>query len=517
MAFTINKTDGTVLTTIADGTVDSTTSLSLIGKNYAGYGEILNENQVKLLENFANTTANAPSTAIKGQLFFDTTLGSLQVYDGSAFKTVSGSLVSATQPTNGVTGDLWYDSNNKQIYAYDGSNWILVGPTATSGEGTSGSIVASITDSTGASRSVIQLTVQDVIVAMVADTEFTPETAITGFSLIKKGITLSTNISSNKFQGTASDSDALGGVAAASYLRSDNDDTSVGTLTIQKDASLVLGADGDLTVTQSGANTTFKNVTSDGNILFNVNDGGSDRTAMTVTGEDASVTMNNNLTVSGDLTVSGTTTSVNTTQTKILDPIIHLNSGASSPDNDIGLLFDRGGANQALIWDESADEFAFVATSDSANTYGDISIDSYATIHATATAAQYADLAERYEADTPMEYGDVVKIGGEKEITKTTQEADTDVFGVVAKDPAFKMNTGAGDDITHPYVSLSGRTPCKVLGAVKKGDRLITSDTPGVAKAVDSELPSVYTVIGRSLEDNDALGVKYVEITVGKN
>ena len=134
MAYTINKTDGTVLTTIADGTVDSTTSLSLIGKNYAGYGEILNENQVKLLENFANTTANAPSTAIKGQLFFDTTLGSLQVYDGSVFKTVSGSLVSATQPTNGVTGDLWYDSNNKQIYAYDGSNWILVGPTATSGE-----------------------------------------------------------------------------------------------------------------------------------------------------------------------------------------------------------------------------------------------------------------------------------------------------------------------------------------------------------------------------------------------
>ena len=126
-------------------------------------------------------------------------------------------------------------------------------------------------------------------------------------------------------------------------------------------------------------------------------------------------------------------------------------------------------------------------------------------------------MAERSEADAPMEYGDVVKIGGEKEITKTTQASDTDVFGVVAKDPAFKMNTGAGDDITHPYVSLSGRTPCKVLGAVKKGDRLITSDTPGVAKAVDSELPSVYTVIGRSLEDNDALGVKYVEITVGKN
>ena len=127
MAYTINKTDGTVLTTVSDGTLDTTTNLSLFGKNYAGYGEALNENQVKLLENFANTTSNAPSKAIKGQCFYDTTLNQLQVYNGSSFKSVSGANVNSTEPTNTAQGDLWYDSTNGQLYVYNGSSFVLVG------------------------------------------------------------------------------------------------------------------------------------------------------------------------------------------------------------------------------------------------------------------------------------------------------------------------------------------------------------------------------------------------------
>mgnify|MGYP003646397775 CR=1 FL=1 len=96
MAFTINKTDGTLLTTIADGTTDTTTDITLIGKNYAGYGEVLNENQVSLLENFANTTANSPTSPLTGQLFFDTTDAQLKVYSGTAFKTVAQSIVSTS-------------------------------------------------------------------------------------------------------------------------------------------------------------------------------------------------------------------------------------------------------------------------------------------------------------------------------------------------------------------------------------------------------------------------------------
>ena len=143
MAYTINKTDGTVLATISDGTLDTTTNINLIGKNYAGYGEVLNENQVKLLENFAGTAE--PTKPIAGQLFYNSTKAQMQVYNGSAFKAVSGAIISSTQPSIASQGDLWYDDVNAQIYVYSGSAWTLVGPQATAGSGTSGAIVKQIT------------------------------------------------------------------------------------------------------------------------------------------------------------------------------------------------------------------------------------------------------------------------------------------------------------------------------------------------------------------------------------
>ena len=136
----------------------------------------------------------------------------------------------------------------------------------------------------------------------------------------------------------------------------------------------------------------------------------------------------------------------------------------------------------------------------------------------TASTAQYADLAERYEADEIMQPGDVVKIGGNKEITKTTVQGDQEVFGVISSTPAYSMNKDAGTDETHPNVALSGRVPCKVKGAVNKGDRLISSDEPGVAQAVNTlDDTSIYAVIGRSLESNTEEQIKYVEIVVGRN
>ena len=520
MAFTINKTDGTLLTTIADGTTDTTTDITLIGKNYAGYGEVLNENQVSLLENFANTTANSPTSPLTGQLFFDTTDAQLKVYSGTAFKTVAQSIVSTSQPSTGVAGDLWFDSTNNQIYAYTGTAWTLIGPQATAGAGTTGSITTTITDTTGTDRSVIQLTTNDSIVAIASSVEFTPASAISGYTTILKGITLGSQITANKFQGTATDADALGGVAAANYLKSNASDTTTGTLTIANDDSLTLGVDGDITMTQSGANFTIRNVTSDGNIIFNVNDAGSNTTVLTMTGSDASVTVANNLTVSGNLSVSGTTTT--STTTTILDPVIVLNQGTTNTNAyDAGIVFDRGvDTNVAFIWDESADEFALINTNEDGTTNGNITIASYQSIRATATSANYSDLAEKYLADVPMEYGDVVALetGANGEITKTTTANDINVFGVISKDPAFKMNAAAGDNETHPYVALSGRVPCKVIGAVQKGDRLVSSSTPGVAQKIeDLTSVSILTIIGRSLENNTDENVKYIEIVVGKN
>ena len=176
MAYTINKTDGTVLATIADGTLDTSTSLQLIGKNYAGYGEILNENTVKLLENFANSSS--PTNPLTGQMYYNTTSAQVEVYNGTAFKAVSGAIISTTAPTTGSQGDLWYDSVNGQVYVYSGTAWVLVGPQATAGSGTSGAIVKSITDTTGTDRVVTQLVVSDSIVAIASSVEFTPQIAI---------------------------------------------------------------------------------------------------------------------------------------------------------------------------------------------------------------------------------------------------------------------------------------------------------------------------------------------------
>ena len=515
MAYTINKTDGTVLTTVSDGTLDTTTNINLIGKNYAGYGEVLNENQVKLLENFASTAE--PTKPVAGQLYYNATKAQMQVYNGSAFKAVSGAIISSTQPSVGSQGDLWYDDVNAQIYVYSGSAWVLVGPQATAGSGTSGAIVKQITDTTGTTRVVTQLMVSDSIIAIISPVEFTPQISISGFTTIKKGVTLGTQITDNKFQGTATDADALGGIVAANYLRSNAADSMTATLTIAADSSLVLGADSDITMVQSGSNFTVKNTTSDGNIVFNVNDGGSDTTVLTLTGSDASATVTN-LTISGNLTVSGTTTTINSTNMSVEDPILTLNKNAASiADRDVGILFDRGiNQNVAFFYDESADEFALVNTNEDGTTAGAISFTSYAQLHATATSAQYSDLAERYEADSSMTPGDVVKIGGTKEITKTTEENDEEVFGVISTDPAFKMNSGAGTDSSHPYVALSGRVPCKVTGTVTKGQRIVSSSTAGIGQGATPGY-TMQSVIGRALESSTDEGIKTIEIVVGKN
>lgn len=134
----------------------------------------------------------------------------------------------------------------------------------------------------------------------------------------------------------------------------------------------------------------------------------------------------------------------------------------------------------------------------------------------TATSADYADLAERYAADKHYEPGTVVRLGGTHEVTQVLQLADIDVFGVVSDRPGFEMNSKAGTNITHPYIALAGRVPCKVVGKVAKGDRLVSSDVPGHAqKASESDAADYRKVIGRALHAKDDVAGGIVEIVVG--
>jgi hypothetical protein len=540
MAYKINNTFGTLLVTLADGTIDvATTDLTLIGKGYAGFGERLNENLVKLLENFNNTTA--PSNKVQGQLWYDKTNNQLNVYTGSKFKPVGSTSNSATAPANAVQGDMWFDTTNTQLYVYTGSAWTLIGPTTVSGSGVTQVVTESPEDNTGVKRSILKLVTNDTVVGVVSNLAFTPSATETlgaalisaGFSTVAQGIQLSTSVASTKFRGTATDSDALGGVAAANYLRSDSADTTTGRLTIQSDDGIRLGAGTDVTMTLSSDDFTIAQTTQDKDIIFTVNDGGTTKEALRITGATGRI---EHLRV-GDLTVDGTNTIVNTSTLSVEDNIIELNRNISSNagmPNYTGLKVNRGETSSATeqnlywVWDET---FA----DDGSTTYGNAGgawtafksgggddelsaptlVDIRANVvHATTTSAMYADLAERYEADMPMEVGDVVMLGGDAEITKCNDELSDAVFGVISESPAFLMNAQAGNNDSHPMVALKGRVMVKLQGTGKAGDRVVSAGN-GQARVADLEECTAFNTLGRLIKDKYSVETALAECVIG--
>ena len=539
MSYTINKTDGTKLVVLKDGTVDiSTTDLALFGKSYAGFGERLNENFVKMLENFANTTA--PAKKIKGQLWYDTLTNQIKVWNGNKFKPVGSSTNASSAPTNANLGDTWFDTNNLQLYVYNGTAWTLIGPTTVAGSGNTSVISDSIRDNVGVYKSVLKFVTNDIIVAMVSAEEFIPLTAITGFATVYKGITLSTTVSQNRFRGIATTAqnlilaDLTTVVPADNFVRADVNDAMTGTLTIFNDGGMSLGSGADLTISVSGGeNVVFQNNTLNGDIIFKVNDGGVTKTVLTMDGSEGVI---KDLVVQ-NLTVTGTETIFNTTTLAVEDNFIELNigvSGAAFMPNYTGLKVNRGELSTALesdlywVWDETfADDFtttygntggawtAFRAQgniNDSAPTLVDIRAN---IVHGRATTAQYADLAERYAADMLLEAGDVVILGGSKEVTKSTEELDSRVFGVVSESPAFLMNNDAGNNDSHPMIALKGRVRVKVEGVGKAGDRIVSSSTAGVARVADLSECTAFNVLGRLIQDKYSQQTQLTECAIG--
>lgn len=520
MAYSINNTAGTLLKTLADGTIDTTTTdIALFGKGYAGFGERLNENLVKMLENFANTSA--PSNKQRGQLWYDTLENQIKVWNGNKFKPVGSSTNSGTSPTNANTGDFWFDTNNSQLYVYDGTAWTLIGPTTVAGSGVTQVSSETVSDNVGVDKSILKFITNDTIVGIVSAEEFTPGTAISGFSTIYKGLTLSTAISGNKFTGTATDADALGGVAAANYLRSNANDTTSGSLGILTDVGLTIGAGSDLTLSISGTDAIIKNTTTNGNLKFDVTNSLGSATVMHVDGELRNVSITD-LIVSGNLTVNGTTTTINTSKLTVEDNIIELNrnvSSAAGMPNYTGLKVNRGATSSATeqdlywVWDETfADDgttiygnaggawTAFKSGGGDDELSAPTLVDIRANIvHATSTAAQYADLAERYETDMPLEAGDVVILGGDKEITRCVKELDDAVFGIVSEKPAFLMNAEAGNDDSHPMIALKGRVRVKVTGTGNAGDRIVSAGN-GEARVANLDECTAFNTLGRLLK-----------------
>jgi len=198
MSYTITLTDGSVFGTIQDGTINTASSMTLVGKNYAGYGQFLDTNFIRLLENASNNTA--PTAPLTGQLWWNNTpnAGVLSVYMGSAWKTLAVLVVSGTTPsgsTYSTTGDMWYDTVNQQVNIWTGTSWLLIGPQFTTGTGVTGAFATVVTDTSTIAHKVIELVVNSTVVGIISeDATFTPQTTIPGFSNVNPGIQLANSV-----------------------------------------------------------------------------------------------------------------------------------------------------------------------------------------------------------------------------------------------------------------------------------------------------------------------------------
>ena len=384
MAYKLNNTFGTLLVTLADGTIDvATTDLTLIGKGYAGFGEKLNENLIKLLENFNNTTA--PTNKQQGQLWYDKTNNQINVYTGAKWKPVGSTTNSSTSPTNAVLGDMWFDTGNNQLYVYTGATWTLIGPTTVAGSGVTQVISETVEDNTGVNQSILKLVTADAVVAVVSAAAFTPSSTETkgaalisaGFATVAQGIQLSTSVAAARFRG-----DVIG----------------------------------DLTGTASLAT---------------------------------------NVTVSAN----------NTANETVYLTFVDGETGTQGLETDTNLSYNP----------------------------------STNVLSTTASQAQYADLAERYEADCELTVGEVVILGGHAEITKCQKELDDAVFGVVSESPAFLMNAQAGDNSTHPMIALKGRVMVKLKGTGAPGDRVVSAGN-GEARVANLDECTAFNTLGRLIK-----------------
>ncbi len=311
---------------VEDNTVNESTSVSFPGRNITGYGTIVAENFLHLLENFANNTA--PLTPVEGQLWYDNTSGvnQLKIYDGTNWTAAGGLKKGTTEPDLALSlpGDLWVNTDTQQLYLFTGSGWILIGPKFSSGSRT-GAEPEFIIDTLNNSQPVVSQYVAGERVAIISKTTFTPKSIITGFPSVKEGVTLNSNYST--YFGVAEKASALlvgtTTVPAANFLRSDVTSNTNYAINVRNSAGLSVGEDTQLNLGIDGQAGVIFHKTSGSNLDIRMNNNGSIKTVIRVDSSERVGINNTNpqtdLDVTGDIQLSGyikttsTTPSISTT------------------------------------------------------------------------------------------------------------------------------------------------------------------------------------------------------------
>jgi hypothetical protein len=478
MAYIINRYNGSVLTTVEDGTVNQATELKFIGKNFAGYGEAQNENFLFLLENFSSPTA--PTKPITGQLWYDNSISKIKVYTGSIWKTGAGSEVSATPPAGLSEGDTWWDNSTNQLYGQNAANeWVLVGPQG-AGAGLTQMQSLTLFDTVGVPHAVIAATIEDIIVSITSHSAFTISTgdAITGFDEIKQGITLvntqaatAGNTTSNHvFWGTASNALTLGGQSAADFLTISNAEFS--SVVKFDDPGFTLGNDDDLVVKIATDNFTPLIQLKRGVLTFQ---NSLDQDIVSIM-DAAIVPAVTNTYALGSVSQQWSNVYATTF------------TGTSTQSDTLA----ANGGYRTATTTASANTIA------ARDALGDITATVFRGI---ATTARYADLAEKYSTKEDLLPGTAVAVCNCVDYEVEPARASNHCIGVISTDPAYMMNCDAAGQ----YVGLKGRLPVRVSGPVKKGQAVYAMDA-GVCSTI-----ATTALVGISLETNDSHAEKLVE------
>jgi hypothetical protein len=342
MAYQINKTDGTIVATVADGQIDDrSTDITLIGKNYSGFGEIFNENLVKILENFSETTQ--PDHPLRGQIWFDSGESKLKVYNGISFVPVSSATISSTQPSTLATGDLWYDDVGEQLFFFDGASAILLAPSYSSSQSLSGLRVDTILDTLNQTRVITSLYNNGILLGIFAKDSFTPKITIVGYTgSIAPGFNVGT-LANFKIRATCTNSDSLGGAPATTYVRTDTANAINGQLQITVDDGLIFGSANQGSLFVTNGDLTLANSSTNKSITLSVNRADTQENAIVInsnartiglypTISTSVVNLGGDLVVNGNLTVEGTTTTLNTSIFTVEDKNIII-ANVTSPTN----------------------------------------------------------------------------------------------------------------------------------------------------------------------------------------
>jgi hypothetical protein len=364
MAYTINKTDGTILATVADGQIDElSTDITLIGKNYSGFGESINENFIKILENFSSSSQ--PTNPIRGQIWFDVSELKLKVYSGTGFVPVSSATISTQQPLTLGVGDLWFNDLDKQLYFYDGANTILLGPAYSISQGVSGLRVSNILDSLNQSRVITYLYTNGVLLGIFSKDAFTPKLPIDGFSgSIIPGFNAGT-LSGLKFNVTVTNSEKLGGQPASLYVRNDTSNIVNGQIIVSSNLGVIIGDANQGQFQVQDGNLIIANIASNKKTIVNVRRDVIAEEAISIEADARRINLyrgyptsetliGGSLTVEGNLTVNGDLVTVNTSTVTIEDKNIVLakQTGVVPTDANAagGGLILQGAASHVFLW-----------------------------------------------------------------------------------------------------------------------------------------------------------------------